>query len=406
MTSTVEDPIGSAPFAAEEFAARQNRVRERVIERGLDGIVVCDPANIYYLTGYNAWSFYMPQVLYLSASSSPVLLLREMDARGAHRTASSIRAADVLGYPETLVERDDVHPGTWMGEQLRDLGHGRAVRVGYEGDAHFLTVRTFRALAESLPEWKLEDCHGLVNWVRLVKSSAEIELMRAAGRVCGEAMRAGLAALRPGRPLNEVAAQVVAAQARGVGDTDGDYPAIAPLMPSGAGADTPHLTWSAAPVPVDEPISLELAGAHRRYHALLARTAVVGRPPAQLEHLAAVTIEAFDVALETVRPGVSASDVATAFIRVIESAGYSKASRLGYSIGVGYPPDWGERTVSLRSGDETVLAENMTFHLLAGMWITGSGFEVSESIRVTSDGIELLTDVPRELIVVDPTRPR
>jgi ectoine hydrolase len=92
--------------------------------------------------------------------------------------------------------------------------------------------------------------------------------------------------------------------------------------------------------------------------------------------------------------------VAAAFTGVIEAAGYSKKSRLGYSIGIGFPPDWGERTVSVRSDDHTVLTENMTFHLIAGMWITGSGFEVSETIRVTDAGVELFTDVPRELIVL------
>lgn len=55
--------------------------------------------------------------------------------------------------------------------------------------------------------------------------------------------------------------------------------------------------------------------------------------------------------------------------------------------------------MSIRSGEETVLAPNMTFHLIAGMWMTGFGFEVSESIRITEAGVEVLTSAPRELIV-------
>jgi Xaa-Pro dipeptidase len=75
-----------------------------------------------------------------------------------------------------------------------------------------------------------------------------------------------------------------------------------------------------------------------------------------------------------------------------------KKSRLGYSIGIGFPPDWGERTVSIRADDTTVLEENMTFHVIAGMWMTGYGFEASESVRVTPTGAELFTSAPRELI--------
>ena len=396
------DTGGVAPFSAAEFADRQRRVRDRAREQGFDALLIVDPANLYYLTGYNAWSFYTPQVLHLPVEGPLTLVMREMDAHGAHRTAAGVPAGDVLGYPETLVHRPDVHPGEWIAHALADRGHGGPARVGYEGEAHFLTVRTFRALAAAAPSWTLDDCRDLVNWVRLVKSPAEVALMRAAGRVCSAAMRAGVAALAPGRRQNDVAAAILAAQARGVDDVDGDYPAIVPMLPTGAGADTPHLTWSAAPLPADEPVSFEIAGVHRRYHAPLARTAVVGRPPPELERLAGVTVEALEAALAVVAPGATTDEVAAAFTHVISAAGYTKTSRLGYSIGIGYPPDWGERTVSLRAGDGTELAENMTFHLLAGMWMTGFGFELSESIRVSATGVEVLTDVPRELIVVDP----
>jgi Xaa-Pro dipeptidase len=91
--------------------------------------------------------------------------------------------------------------------------------------------------------------------------------------------------------------------------------------------------------------------------------------------------------------------VSEAFTQVISAAGYEKASRLGYSIGIGYPPDWGERTVSLRRDDPTVLVENMTFHVIAGMWMQGYGFETSEAIRVTADGVETFADVPRNLVL-------
>lgn len=403
MTDPLQAPRMS-PFSPEEFALRRERVRDRARREGFDALLIADPANLHYLTGYDAWSFYTPQVLHLPVEGAPTLLMREMDANGAWRTAVGIDAHDILGYPETYVHRPDVHPGEWMARALRDRGHGVAARVGYEGDAAFFAVRTYRAFAQTLPEWTLDDCHDLVNWVRLVKSDREIALMRAAGRVCSAAMTAGLDALAPGRPQNEVAAEIMAAQARGVEGADGDYPAIVPMLPTGAGADTPHLTWTADPIPAGEPISLEIAGAHRRYHAPLARTAIIGPASPDLTRLAAATTEGLETALATVRAGATAHDVAAAFTRVIAAAGYEKASRLGYSIGIGYPPDWGERTVSIRMHDETVLAENMTFHLIAGMWMSDCGFEVSESIRVTATGAEALTAVTRSLICIDDRR--
>ncbi|KAB1652737.1 M24 family metallopeptidase [Pseudoclavibacter chungangensis] len=404
MGQQVEDGGAVAPFTAEEYAARQQRVREAARERGFDALLIADPANLYYLTGYNAWSFYMPQVLHLPVEGRPTLLMREMDANGAHRTAAGIPAEDVLGYPETLVHHTDVHPGDWIAQRLRERGHATAARVGYEGEAHFFSVRTFLAIGVGLPEWTFVESNDVVNWVRLVKTPGEIELMRAAGLVASAAMRAGLEAIAPGRAQNEVAAEILAAQARGVPGADGDYPAIVPMLPVGEGADTPHLTWTNAPLRADEPVSIELAGVHRRYHAPLARTAIIGTPSSELDRLAGATVEGLDAALAAVRPGVTAHDVTAAFTRVIEAAGFSKNSRLGYSIGIGYPPDWGERTVSIRADDPTVLAEHMTFHLIAGMWMTGYGFEVSESVHVTADGVETLTDVARELITIDAGR--
>lgn len=381
-----------------ELDARLERVRERMRAAELTGLVVADPANIFYLSGYNAWSFYTPQILFVPLEGTPVLAMREMDALGAHRTAVSY-ADDVLGYPETLVHRPDAHPMQWVAEQLRDRGFARPGRVGFEGDAHFFAVRSFLALRDGIPEWELVESRELVNWVRLVKSDFEIAQMRRAGRVASEAMRAAVGAIEEGRPLNEIAADVMAAQARGVEGADGDYPAIVPMFLYGDGADTPHLTWTAERFGAGEAVSIELAGVHHRYHTPLARSVSLGTPSRELDRLAGATVEGLNAALAELKPGNTPSDVTRAWDAVLARYGLEKKSRLGYSIGVGFPPDWGERTVSIRADDQTVLEENMTFHVIAGMWMTGYGFEVSESIRVAPGGADVLTDAPRKLIV-------
>ena len=76
-----------------------------------------------------------------------------------------------------------------------------------------------------------------------------------------------------------------------------------------------------------------------------------------------------------------------------------KRSRIGYSIGLNYPPYWGEQSASLREGDTTTLEPDMCFHLMLGMWMEGWGFESSETFRVTTGEPELLTDFPREVLV-------
>ncbi|HIY66622.1 MAG TPA: M24 family metallopeptidase [Candidatus Agrococcus pullicola] len=363
----------------------------------LDALLVVDPANIHYLCGYNAWSFYTPQAMLVTPDQQPLLVMRAMDAQGAHRTVFP-DTAEVDGYAESYVHRVDRHPFDAIAERFREAGHGRRMRVGVEGDAHFFAVRGYLALAKALPEWELIESHELVNWVRVVKSDAEIELMRAAGRVSSHVMATAVDAIEAGLPQPELMATIQSAQALGTGDTAGDYPAIVPLMMAGDAVDTPHLTYSNTRFN-EEAVSLELVGVHKRYHAPLARTVSLSPPSQELERLAEVTAEGLNLVIDGMRPGMSVADAHGLWQRHISAAGFEKDSRLGYSIGLGYPPDWGERTVSIRGDDHTVLEPGMCFHLIAGMWLSSTGCEISESVTVTASGVEVLTDAPRELIV-------
>jgi len=171
----------------EEYARRLAAVRERMASRSLAALFVGDPANIYYLTGYNAWSFYTPQVLLVPAEGDVHFFTRAMDAQGAHRTAH-LAPHQIHGYPEPLVHRPDVHPFDWVADRIRELGlvTGSA-DVAMELDAHFTSPRAYLALRDGLPEWSISDSRELVNWVRLVKSDTEIALMRGAAAVATEA---------------------------------------------------------------------------------------------------------------------------------------------------------------------------------------------------------------------------
>ena len=93
-------PVRPQVFTDAEFAARLGRVQTVMAERSLAALVVADPANMYYLTGYNAWSFYTPQCLVVPATGLPHLFARAMDAQGGHHTATSARTTST-GIPNT-----------------------------------------------------------------------------------------------------------------------------------------------------------------------------------------------------------------------------------------------------------------------------------------------------------------
>ncbi len=110
-------------------------------------------------------------------------------------------------------------------------------------------------------------------------------------------------------------------------------------------------------------------------------------------------LEGMEAGLEKARPGNSCADIANAFFAVLKRHDIVKDNRTGYAVGLSYPPDWGERTMSLRSNDHTVLEAGMTFHFMSGLWLETMGLEITESIAITETGVECLSSVPRQLFV-------
>lgn len=394
-------PYQSRPFPVAEYELRLARVQQVMAERQIHALLVVDPANLYYLTGYNAWSFYMPQVLVVPAEGHPHLFTRAMDAQGAHWTAYLTQDL-IHGYPESYVHRADAHPLEWIAEQalamglLRDTPHSY---IAVEMDAHFFSPRAFLALHAHLLHASLIDSTELVNWVRLIKSPAEQAKLRVAGQIATQVMNVAINAIEEGRRQCDVVAEIQYAQALGAHQLGGDYPAIVPMLPTGESAGTPHLTWSDAPLVAGEATTIEIAGVHHRYHAPLARTVALGQPTAELAHCAAAVTEGLHAALDVMRPGSTGRDVHSAFSRTIGRHGLVKESRIGYSIGIGFPPDWGERTVSLRAEETTRLQAGMSFHVILGMWMDGWGYEMSEAVLITASGAERLADVEQGLTV-------
>ncbi|MCK0520239.1 M24 family metallopeptidase [Williamsia sp. DF01-3] len=393
--------LGSQLFTDAEYEQRLAAVRKVMDRQGLSAIIVTDPANIFYLIGYNAWSFYTPQMLFVPMDGDMVFFARDMDARGAHRT-TWLPDEQIVGYPESYIHRPHVHPFDWVAFALRQrhliAPASRGGSVGLEMDSHFFSPKAYRALFNAIPEWKLVDCFELVNWVRSVKSDAEVQLMRQAGMVCSEAMRAAIDTIDIGVRQCDAAAAISQAQITGTDQFGGDYPAIVPMMPTGEAADTPHLTWHQGTFVGGEAVVVELTGAHNRYHCPLARTVSLGPVNKDVDYVAGATAEGLNNVLDAIAPGVPTRELASTWNWTLAKYGLEKPSRLGYSIGIGYPPDWGERTISIRTEDETILEENMTFHIVCGMWMDGYGFELSESVRVSATGVETFTSFPRDLI--------
>jgi len=385
------------PFEKAEYARRLNAIRVEMRRRDIELLAINDVANQHYVTGYDGWSFYTPQIVLVPVEENeePVWIGRAMDAAGGLLTAW-MAPRNVVGFPETYVQHPDRHPMDWIAEWITSKGWGNR-RIGIELEAYYYSPKAHARLVAGLPNARFSDADLLVNWVRSVKSAPEIDYLRKASRLAEAAVRAAYEVIEPGVRECDAIAKIQAAQVAGSAEFAGDITALPPTILGGENASAPHIMWSDRRFGTDETVALELAGVCRRYTAGLARTMQLGKASPQVSETAKAVIEGMDAVLGAIRPGIFAEDVEAAWRQVIARYGLKKESRIGYSIGVAYPPDWGEHTISLRPGDRSVLQEGNVLHSILGMWMDGWGIEVSETILVTASGCETLTNLPREI---------
>ena len=283
-------------FLKSEYDDRLAKVRAVMNARGLEALVIGDPSNINWLTGYDAWSFYTPQMMLVDMHDGPFWMGREMDA-GAAKFTSYLSDFQIVAYPEPLVQRTDTHPSTFLASWMHSHGFA-SVNVGYESDVYYLSPRALLGLQAGLPNCTWHDADLLINWVRLVKSDAEIKIMQDAARIAEISMQTAWDGVRPGVRQCDLMADIVASQIRGTPSFGGDMPALHPLILAGEAATTAHPMWTDALLLDGQTIAFELGGCRKRYNVGLARTVHIGRPPQKLQDTAKVVQEGMQVVID------------------------------------------------------------------------------------------------------------
>ena len=384
-------------FEKEEYEIRISKVRKSMVEKNIEVLIVTDPSNMAWLTGYDGWSFYVHQCVVLSLESEPFWYGRGMDANGAKLTVF-MQHENIIGYQDDYVQNPEKHPMDYLCKILTEKNWAQKT-IGVEKDNYYFTASCLESLQRNLVQANFVDSTGLVNWQRTVKSPRELEFIRKAARIVEKMHARIFEVMEPGMRKNDLVAEIYHSGITGTEDAGGDYTAIVPMTPTGSDASAPHLTWDDQPIPNNSGTFFEIAGCYRRYHCPLSRTIYLGQPPQKYLDVEKAVLEGIEAGLEAAKPGNFAEDIEAAWRKTISKYGYEKESRCGYAIGLSYPPDWGERTVSFRKGDKTVLEPNMTFHFMPALWFDDWGLETTESIVITDSGVETLANVPRKLFV-------
>ena len=385
-------------FTAKEYKNRLKKVQSEMQKKGIELLISQDTANMNYLTGYDAWSFYYSQCVIVHMNSDePLCFVRAQDAGGAFIT-TYLKKENIIIYDEKYIHTWPTHPYDALVDLIRKKKWDK-INIGVEMDAHYFTAYCYEKLKKGLPNAKILDSERLVNWVRVEKSIAEIEYMKKAATISEMAMKTAMETISPGVRQCDAVAEIQRTLFRGTPEYGGEYASIATLLPTGKGTSASHLTASDKKFVNGEATIIELSGTYKRYHAPMARTINLGKPDQKKLDAMKATNEALEEGINASKPGNTANDVAEKFWGVLDKYGIKKESRTGYSIGIGYPPDWGEHTLNIYKGDMTELKPNICYHMIAVMQFGDWGVESSESIRITESGNELLCNFSRDLHV-------
>jgi Xaa-Pro dipeptidase len=378
-------------FEASEFAGRLAATRKRMRERGLDALVVFAQESHYWLTSYDTAGYVFFQAGVILADDSPTILLtRTPDLRQA-------TVASLYDDIRIWLNAEDANPAEDLRSILAEKGL-KGKRVGVEYATYGLTGANARLVDGALAGFcSVEDGSNIVRQGRLVKSAAELEHVRAAGRLADAAVKAAIEVTRPGIPDTVLSGAALTAMLSG----GGDIPSGGPLVNSGPRALYGRGIGGPRRIEEQDQILVELAGSHCRYHVCIEHTLVTGRPDPRQFDMMKVAVDALEQIKDAARAGAILGRLDDIHRKVLDDAGFAKAryAACGYALGCTFKPTWMDVPPMIYSGNPLVMTPGMVFfvHIMIPDASTGLVAGVGQTFAITDGVPEVFSDLPVEL---------
>jgi Xaa-Pro aminopeptidase len=353
--------------------SRRSRLKRFFDENALDALLFTDLRNIRYLCGF-------------SGSEAALLIARDQawflcDSRYTAQAAAEVQNAEVRECGAVRIET------------IASLTDEYALgRIGFEA-AH-TTVTAFRRMLEKLPKIELIELGTNLDEIRVCKDAAEIELLRAVATLSSHSLAAILDSIKPGvREVDIALALELEMRRRGADGIAFDF-----IVASGVRGAMPHGRASEKAVQSGDMVTIDFGALKNGYHSDETVTIACGKPEPRAVEIHAVVKAAHDLAIESLRPGMSCKDldeVARSYIRDMGFGDY-----FGHGLGHGLGLEIHEQpTLSPRS--TATLEEGMVVTIEPGIYIPGfGGVRIEDTVVVTGSGCDVLTSADKQLIVV------
>lgn len=347
-------------------------LREALKENGLDALLVTNPYNRRYMTGFTGSA----GVAVISAEDAVFIT----DFRYTEQAAKQVQGFRIVKHEKTIIEE--------VANQVQEM---QIKTLGFEKDnVSFGTYELYNDKVDA----ELKAVSGIVEKLRMVKTADEIEILQQAAKIADDAFAYICTFIKPGVTELEVSNELeMFMRKRGAASSSFDI-----IVASGDRGALPHGVASDKVIQSGELVTLDFGALYNGYISDITRTVAVGAPSEKLKEIYEVTLAAQELALEKIKPGMTGIEADAIARDYIKSKGYGEA--FGHSTGHGIGLEVHEGpALSFRS--ETVLVPNMAVTVEPGIYLPGiGGVRIEDDILITEDGNVRLTHSPKELIIL------
>jgi len=374
------------------FRNRLTLFQNTLAEKNIDLALITDEDNVYYLTGYYDYlhmEFGRPTILVVPQNGPVVLITPTID----------LNAAQSAAQVDRIAPWNDGMGNEWREELPKAIRNTTTIAV--EPDHMPPMVRAY--VSEVIDTQRLGNATALLSAMRMIKSPEELQLARHAGEVATAMMLAGRGAIADGVPEFEVAIATSQAGTRKAADlltrhyADTDMSPnthFLQIMASGESIIKTHHRASTRIMHKGDPVFLCFCGMtnFHRFKLGFDRTFWIGDAPKDQIAVYEVAVASQKAALNALRPGVTAESIHAEYANVIQEAGYDYPFRCGRATGFSFL-----ETPQLVTGDKTIIQPGMVLAIDGSVSVETFRAQVGDSVIVTEDGWEPLTQHSKAL---------
>jgi Xaa-Pro aminopeptidase len=357
------------------YGERLSKLRKKLDDGNLDGIIVSKPENLFYMSGFTG--------------GEGVIIITRLVASLVTDFRYAEQAAEQAPDYNIIELEPGVSPYEVCAEILESDG---AKKVGIE--SHHLTVKAFEELKQHLKAVQPETTDGMVEKLRVVKEECEIDMIKKAQEITDEAFSHILNYIKPGVSEKDLACELEYF----VKKNGAEGMAFDTIVASGPRSSLPHGRASDRRLEVGDFVTVDFGARLSCYCSDMTRTVFLGKPDREQLNIYNIVLEAQKKALSYIKPGIFGKDVDRVARDVIKDRGFGE--NFGHALGHGVGIEIHEEP-RLSSRSETKLEAGMVVTVEPGIYISGyGGVRIEDLVVVTEDGCEDLTKASKDIICI------